>query len=202
MPNRDRRAERREATRQEILAAAWEVARSNGIAGLTLREVAVRVGMQPPSLYSHFDSKHAIYDAMFAQAWQQLTDAMAAADPAAPRDARRRLAHFTKVFVDFALADAARNQLMNIRVVPDFTPSAESYAVAVRALDQMRARMRDVGVTRDRDFDLFTGLIAGLVAQQEANDPGGDRWRRLIPYALGMYADAVGITGSTHGRNR
>src|SRR5690348_7219735 len=116
VPNRDRRSERREATRQEILAAAWEVARSSGIAGLTLRGVAVRVGMQPPSLYSHFESKHAIYDAMFAQAWQQLIDVMDAAEPGAPREPRRRLAHYTRAYVDFALADASRNQLMNIRV--------------------------------------------------------------------------------------
>jgi AcrR family transcriptional regulator len=201
LPNRDRRSERREATRQEILTAAWEVARINGIAGLTLREVAVRVGMQPPSLYSHFDSKHAIYDAMFGQAWQQLIDTMTAAEPAAPREPRRRLIYFTKVFVDFALAEPSRNQLMNVRVIPDFTPSAESYAVAVEALELMRNRLRELGVTRERDFDLLTALIAGLVAQQEANDPGGDRWRRLIPDALGMYANAVGIAGTT-GRKR
>ena len=202
IPNRDRRAERREATRQEILSAAWEVARVNGIAGLTLREVAVRVGMQPPSLYSHFDSKHAIYDAMFAQAWQQLIDAMAAAEPGAPQEPRRRLEYFTSVFVDFALAESSRNQLMNVRVIPDFAPSPEAYAVASEAFEQMRVRLGEVGVTRDRDIDLFTALVAGLVAQQEANEPGGDRWRRLVPAALGMYADAVGIAPRTTGRKR
>ena len=70
-PNRDRQAERREATRQEILTAAWAVAREQGLAQLTLREVAERVGMRAPSLYTHFASKHAIYDAMFADAWTQ-----------------------------------------------------------------------------------------------------------------------------------
>ena len=54
-PSRDRVAERREATRQEILAAAWDVAREQGVAQLTLREVAERVGMRAPSLYTHFD---------------------------------------------------------------------------------------------------------------------------------------------------
>lgn len=178
------------------------MARSNGIAGLTLREVAVRVGMQPPSLYSHFDSKHAIYDAMFAQAWRQLIDTMAAAESGAPREPRRRLVHFTTTFVDFALADPSRNQLMNTRVIPEFTPSEASYAVAVQAFEVMRDRLRELGVTRDRDIDLLTALIAGLVAQQEANDPGGERWRRLIPAALGMYADAVGIPGRATGRKR
>ena len=67
LPNRDRLAERREATRREILETAWEIARSDGLAALTLRAVAERIGMRSPSLYSHFDSKNAIYDAMFAE---------------------------------------------------------------------------------------------------------------------------------------
>ena len=67
---RDRRQERRDATRAEILEAAWELAREGGLAALSLRDLARRVGMQAPSLYSYFESKHAIYDAMFAQGAQ------------------------------------------------------------------------------------------------------------------------------------
>src|SRR5215469_14809148 len=72
LPNRDRRAERREATRREIVDAAWQIARRDGLSAVTLREVAGRIGMRSPSLYSHFDSKNAIYDAMFAEAWGEL----------------------------------------------------------------------------------------------------------------------------------
>ena len=81
-PNRDRNAERREATRREILAAAWDVARENGLAQLTLREVALRVGMRAPSLYTHFASKNAIYDAMFADAWTAYLDVTRTKDAA------------------------------------------------------------------------------------------------------------------------
>ena len=59
---------RRESARQEILAAAWEAAHEHGLGALTLRDVAARVGMRAPSLYWHFDSKTALYDAMFGQA--------------------------------------------------------------------------------------------------------------------------------------
>src|SRR6478672_7500756 len=54
-PTRDRRAERHEATRTEIVEAAWELVRTEGLAGLSLRDLAQRVGMQAPSLYSYFD---------------------------------------------------------------------------------------------------------------------------------------------------
>src|SRR3954454_14071753 len=60
VPNIDRKSRRRDQTRREILDAAWEVAREQGLTALTLRDVADRVGMRAPSLYSHFDSKHAI----------------------------------------------------------------------------------------------------------------------------------------------
>jgi len=79
-PIRDRQAERREATRLEILDAAWAIAREHGLSQVTLRDVAAGVGMRAPSLYTHFESKHAIYDAMFAQAWTECEQAMAAAE--------------------------------------------------------------------------------------------------------------------------
>src|SRR6266487_2813169 len=75
-PKRDRQAERREATRQEILDAAWALAREHGLSEVTLRGVADQVGMRASSLYFHFDSKNAIYDAMFGQAWSECHDAM------------------------------------------------------------------------------------------------------------------------------
>ena len=59
-PNRDRQAERRAATRREIVAAAWEVAASTGLAGITLREIAVRVGMRRSTCLSRFGLPNAI----------------------------------------------------------------------------------------------------------------------------------------------
>src|SRR5579864_7715398 len=136
LPNRDRRAERREATRREILDAAWEIARRDGLSAVTLREVAGRIGMRSPSLYSHFDSKNAIYDAMFAQAWDELCDVFdAMPQPAAPR---RALLAQAETFFDFAVADLARYQLMNQRTIPGFQPSGEAYAHAIAAYERMR----------------------------------------------------------------
>src|SRR5499427_5446201 len=104
LPNRDRRAERREATRREIVDAAWEIARRDGLSAVTLREVAERIGMRSPSLYSHFDSKNAIYDAMFAEAWIELRHTF---DFPRPRHTapRRALLRDAEAFFDFAIAD-------------------------------------------------------------------------------------------------
>jgi AcrR family transcriptional regulator len=187
--SRDRRAERRESTRAEILEAAWELARTQGLAGLSLRDVARTIGMRPPSLYWYFDSKNAIYDAMFAAGNRQLLARLAEQDwPADPRALLRLCA---RVFVEFSAEDVERYQLLFQRTIPDFEPSPGSYALALQALEQMRARFAAAGLSDPAQFDLWTALLAGLAAQQTSNDPGGDRWLRLIDEAAGMYADHV-----------
>src|ERR1700712_2327026 len=105
VPNRDRTSERRAATRREIIDAAWEVAREQGLAQLTLRDVAERVGMKAPSLYSHIDSKNAIYDAMFAQAWNECREVMMAMEARCPPDVRGALQLYARTFFDFSVSD-------------------------------------------------------------------------------------------------
>lgn len=188
-PTRDRRAERREATRAEILEAAWELARERGLAGLSLRDIAAKIGMRPPSLYWYFESKHAIYDAMFAEGNLEMLRRMAAEDwPDEPRALMRRLA---RIFVEFSSEDPARSQLLFQRTIPDFEPSAESYALAVEVLDGGREILADAGVTDPASFDLWTAVVGGLASQQLANDPGGHRWLRIVDDAVDMYADHV-----------
>ena len=188
-PTRDRRAERREATRAEIVNAAWELAREQGLAGLSLRDVAARIGMRPPSLYWYFDSKNAVFDAMFAEGNRELLSRMASFDwPTEPRALLREIA---RAFVEFSAEDPPRAQLLFQRTIPDFEPSPESYALAVEALEEARARLVAAGVADQAHFDLWTALVSGLASQQQANDPGGDRWLRLVDEAVDMFADHV-----------
>jgi AcrR family transcriptional regulator len=192
-PSRDRVAERREATRQEILAAAWEVSREVGVAQLTLRQVAERVGMRAPSLYSHFDSKHAIYDAMFGQGWEAYLQACRELRPTLPDQPRARLRAIAHQFFDYSVADPAWFQLLNQRLVPGFTPSPESYAPSVTVIEMLDEELREVGITDPEANDLWVAVIGGLVESQLANDPGGDRYQRLLDRAVEMYADHLGL---------
>jgi hypothetical protein len=68
----------------------------------------------------------------------------------------------------------------------DFVPSPQSYAPAVRVLENLRAYFVSIGLSCDEDVDLYTALLAGLVDQQWANDPGGTRWKHLIDRAMDM----------------
>lgn len=188
--NSPRIAARRQATRAEILAAAWTLAQEQGLAGLSLRELGNRVGMRAQSLYGYFGSKNDIYDAMFADGWRALLAEGIWPGPEAPVD-RERFKAGARQFVAFCLADPVRFQLLFQRTIPGFEPSAESYAVALEVLTGVERASAALGITDPAHLDLQTALISGLISQQIANDPGGDRWVRLLDEALDMYLDHV-----------
>ena len=191
----DRRARRHEATRQEILDAAWSLAREHGLTGWSLREVAAAVGMRAPSLYVYFDSKDAIYDAMFAQGYRELLARIDALPTTGePTDILRRGAH---TFFDFCVEDPARQQLLFLRVIPGFTPSADAYALAEETLDRLHDVFVRVGLTSDRALDMWTAVLTGLATQQISNDPGGDRWARLVDHAVDLLLTSEATSTST-----
>jgi AcrR family transcriptional regulator len=56
-----------EATAARILEVAEELFAERGFAGTTLRDVAARVGVRNPSIYNHFPSKDALYEAVLSR---------------------------------------------------------------------------------------------------------------------------------------
>jgi AcrR family transcriptional regulator len=196
-PVRDRRAERREATKAEILDTAWDIVRAQGLAGLNLRDVAQGVGMQAPSLYEYFASKHAIYDAMFVQGYRQFDAAMADVETLSGEAGLRAGAHRAMAFM---VDEPARFLLLFQRTIPGFTPSPESYAVSTAVLERTRAWFIRNGIPDREALDLFTALTTGLASQQIANDPGGDRWVRLVDPAVDMFLTHIKTTGGRTAR--
>jgi AcrR family transcriptional regulator len=190
---RDRRADRHAATKREILDVVWGLARDRGLAGWTLRDVATAVGMRAPSLYGYFDSKNAVYDAMFADGYAALlerterTHADLIDRGVAPVDIVRAAA---ELFFTFCIEDPARMQLLFLRTIPGFEPSESAYALARQPFEQMTGVLASAGLGAPEHVDLWTALLTGLATQQVSNDPGGDRWRRLVDPAVDMFLAA------------
>ena len=154
---------------------------------LSLHALAGEVGMRQPSLYAYFDSKSALYDAMFADGNRQLLGRMDSLE--LPADARAALKVLLGAFADFAVEDPARNSLLFRRVIPGFEPSPESYAVAVDALGRVVAVMNEAGVIDPGDVDCMVAMVAGLIEVQLSNEPGGDRWLRHLDRMVDLLAD-------------
>lgn len=178
---------RRQAIHDAIVQAAWDLVREEGLAGLSLRDLAKRAGTTTPTVYAYFASKHAIYDAMFGQAMAEFADLAAA--PHAASDPQGVLVEALKRFASFCTSDVARYQLLFQRTIPGFEPSPSSYAHSLRAFEVMVGQLAAVGVTDPSAVDLWTALTTGLVDQQISNDPGGTRWIGLIDHAVTMFLD-------------
>jgi AcrR family transcriptional regulator len=150
-----------------------------------MRDLGARVGMRAQSLYAYFPSKYAIFDAMFAESNRELLRRLSELEPNG--DPSERLARHAKVFIDFSVEDPVRYQLMFQRTIPGFEPSPEAFAPAVDVLETARAAMRACGITNAWAFDAWTAVTAGVAAQQNSNEPGGDRWVRLADDLTAMF---------------
>lgn len=179
------RAAKRRAVHESIVDAAWRLVRADGLAGLSLRELAKEAGITTPTVYAYFDSKFAIYDAMFRRAATEFTEWMTQPSDAPDPDAA--LAESMRRFMAFCATDPARYQLLFQRTIPGFEPSPESYEPAQRALTAARQRLAAAGIDDPRHLDLWTALNTGLVDQQVSNDPGGRRWSDLVDDAVAMF---------------
>jgi AcrR family transcriptional regulator len=60
------------STRDRIVDVAEEIISRHGMDGLRLKDVAERVGIQPPSVFTHFDGREAIGDAVAHRVLDQL----------------------------------------------------------------------------------------------------------------------------------
>lgn len=186
-------AQRRETRTAEIVAAAWELAREHGIGGLSLHALAREVGIRQPSLYAYFESKHALYDAMFADGNRQLVRRLDGLT--LPSDPRAAVHTYMREFVDFALEDTARCFLLFQRPIPDFEPTAESYSYAEDVLGRAVALLHVAGVDDPGDVDCTIAMVAGLIDAQISNNPGGDRWTRHLDRLIDMHLDEAARRG-------
>lgn len=168
------RERRRMSRRSQILDVAWELARRDGLAGISLRELADRVDLRQPSLYTYFASKADLYDAMFAQGFAQLVDEREklVLDP----DPMVALRDGCRHFIDFCVEDPVRYQLLFQHSIPGFYPSQESMEVSGRALGFLQGWLEAAGATDPAALDLMRALLLGVAGEQIANEPGGWRW--------------------------
>jgi AcrR family transcriptional regulator len=177
----DRRAQRHD----QILTAAWDIATESGLGAVSLHEVARRIGIRQPSLYGYVSSKLDLYDAMYAQAYEQLLTRLDAAGSSGT--AREQLFRVSRTILDFVVENPPREQLLFQRTIPGFEPSPASYALALRVIDRCVGPLSALGAGRPEQIDVYTALVAGLGAQQVANDPGGDRWTRHLEPLLDLF---------------
>ena len=167
---------------REILDAAWTLMAREGVAEISVREVARAVGMRQQSLTYYFPTKTELLDALFADGFALLgreLDRLPEND-----DPVEAVVDLAVRVVDFCVANPARYHLMFQRTIPGFQPSEESHRVTIGVLSGLTRRLAAAGVTEQADIALVRGLISGLAAEQSANDPSGRLFADQTPRGI------------------
>lgn len=194
----DRRLKRRQETIAEILAIAVEQMVVDGVAALSLSDVARRLGIQPPSLFKYFPSKLALYDALFAESARGVLAVFRESISGAPSGVPALRAGIAAMG-RWSLANQPLAQLLFWRPVPGFTPSEEAFRPSVELVEEIRGVLRaavDAGQLRpeaagEQGQAMLSALIAGAMTQQMANQPAAGletgRFTALLPRLIDMY---------------
>lgn len=197
-PALSRRERRRSDTREEILEAALGVITERGASDLNLSEVARRVGMRQPSLYQYFDSRLAIYDALFERGMHKHLDVVRAAVASAGAGvaAVRAIAVAT---VRFSVDHPALSQLLFMPAVPGFEPSEQAYRPSQDVLELVSGAIASAvhrgelsaAAATEQGSVLLRALTAGVASLQLGNDQhAGFTEGRFAPFiepALDMF---------------
>lgn len=183
----------------DILAAARQIMREEGVAALSMHELARRLDMRAPSLYHYFTSKLDLYDALFRLGFtlygEQIRPAI---QRATTWQEATRIAG--EVYFSFALNNPELYQLCFERPVPGFVPSEESLQLstgllqaAVHDLEKFTHQM-DSGLPPAQTIDLMIAIQHGITALHLANQPhlplGQGRFGSLLPAMMDLLEKA------------
>jgi AcrR family transcriptional regulator len=196
------RVERRRAgVIAEALEHAIAIMSEHGVGGLSISEVARRMGMRGPSLYKYFPSLHALYDALYAYGIVDQQESFYPHVERMPRGVPRIRAASIGV-VRWAVENPALAQLLHWRPVPGFEPSPEAYALSVRDMEFAREEFAEAvrlgqlapEAATDDALRLYTVVLSGVITQQLANEPGAGYedgvFSRLTETAIDLFLSA------------
>ncbi len=195
------RAESRPPMRERLLAAARDAFLSEGYAGASLADIALRAGDAKGEIYSSYPSKEAVFlellsirlDADIAEL-QKLADESASADALLAGVRRHLEAH--EDILDFSLVAAEFFQQLH-RDSPSAQACANLYrrqrralAELLRALPQWKRHEADLA---DDVAAALVGLTFGFAVQRgmERKAATARLWARVVVgYLAGLIADA------------
>ncbi|WP_189093251.1 TetR/AcrR family transcriptional regulator [Deinococcus ruber] len=181
--------------RQDILAAAADLLDRGGEAAVTLREIALTVGISAPSIYAHFTDREAVVAALVSETFDLMESDLRAAMEQAGPDPVTRLRALAAAYLDFAVRWPQRYRVLfgglwsDRTVQPNVVANSTSrmghsaFGVLLEAVDACQR----AGAASDTDpFSDAAGLWAALhgLAQLSAVAP-------LFPWPAGLLDQLV-----------
>ena len=144
-------------TKQQILEAALELFSVQGFEATSISQIAGAVGIRKASLYSHYENKQAILDALVAQVMEQYSEHSLFAGKDWEKDAESLPQNWEDAVamiqgqIRYILHDPAISRARKMLVIEQFRN---------RSLAELQTRQNYSGV-----MQYFTGLMKQLIRQ-------------------------------------
>ena len=180
---RDGRAERGEATRAALIAAARELFSERGYAAVGTNEVVRRAGVTRGAMYHHFPDKRELFRAAYEQTEKELVEALAARISTI-EDPWEAMVTGMRSFFDIA----SDPKLMRMGLIDGpavlgweaWREIGNRYGLGVTSAGLQRAM--DAGVLRPADVDLLSHMLLAALGEAGmllagADDPRAERER-------------------------
>ena len=179
-------------TRDDILTAGLAAFEEHGEAGLSLRDVASRVGVTPMALYRHYKDRQALLDAIVARATQEWRARVARIRPCAPNDWLLKIgeAFLAYSFEKPRLFEAAflTASTHALRYPDDFAAGGSpAVTLQMKLIEQMTQGNRiKPAIAPIEMIIILAGLAQGLISLYRAGRIAGDEksFRLLYRRAL------------------
>ena len=162
-------------TRERILAAALEMFSQNGFAGTNIRELSASLGMGKSSLYRHFESKEAIWNALLDEMIAYYDARFGSSEHLPPvPESLEELVQMTMRMADFTIHDekiVMTRKLLSIEQYRDERAKALASKHFLTGLTdmftQLFSAMMDRGLLRRDDANMlafaYTAPISALI---------------------------------------
>lgn len=189
--------------RQAILDAALEITASSGLEGLSLREIARKIGVTTAAPYHHFQDRQALLLELAIDAYGKLREALERAKASAP-DAGAEVAAAATAYYRFGRQHRAEYAIM---FAGEFTTHArfgEMMSAANACLDLVRTSIADASRLGEKEtaeaafcaWSLLHGILQ--LDQKGVLLETGDEQERLA--VQGVVAIVSGFAGQVPGR--
>lgn len=202
----NRRLRNRELTIQTILDTARVIMREEGVAALSMQELARRMDMRAPSLYNYFSGKMEIYDTLFRLGFT-LYDEYRREVLKEAKNIHDEIRLSIEAYMSFALEHPELYQLCFERPVPEFIPSQASlelsFGLLHQAYDQVDVlrEVLETDLSSQQLADTVIAIMHGLTAMHLANEPdlpiGQGRFGSLIPVVVSILERAWPLKGDS-----
>jgi AcrR family transcriptional regulator len=177
--------------RRALLDQALTIIRTEGVDGLTLREIGARVGVSRTALYRHFADKRALVDAVATEGFRMLRQQLVAAWAEGGRG-QAAFEAMGVAYVKFAVAHPSHYRVMFGGFLEPVAREAELAAEATGAfqvlVDALVALQSAAIVRRDDTMKMarFVWAVVHGVAMLgiDGQLPGPDGVNELTEYAL------------------